>query len=186
MQANYIAGYCCRFVKLTILAYKKILVIPILYIDMAYTQIPKDLTKIKSKIFLGMTARQAVCFGSAALIGVPVFFATREALGNSTSVLLMMVLMLPAFFVAMYEKDGQPAERILLNILRSKWFFPAKRPYKTENFYSVIEKEGSIFECREEHSQNKKAHTTKKTIESKCTSATGKQKRVEKLSKKRI
>jgi len=133
---------------------------------------------------LGLTKRQAVCFGSAALIGVPVFFATREALGNSTAVLLMMGLMLPAFFVAMYEKDGQPAERILFNILRSKWFFPTKRPYKTENFYSIIEKEGQIFECREKHPQNQKAYTAKKTAGAKCTSATGKQKRVAKINEK--
>ena len=47
--------------------------------------------------------------------------------------------MLPAFFVAMYERDGQPAERVLFNIIRAKLFYPAKRLYKTENFYQVIE-----------------------------------------------
>ena len=133
---------------------------------------------------LGLTKRQAVCFGSAALIGVPVFFATREALGNSTAILLMMGLMLPAFFMAMYEKDGQPAEKILINILRSRWFFPTKRPYKTENFYTVIEKEGKIFECREEHSQNQKAYTAKKTAGPKRVSATGKQKIATKVNEK--
>ena len=120
---------------------------------MAYVSIPKDLTKVKTKIALGLTKRQIICFGTAALIGVPVFFATKGLLGNSASVLLMMALMLPAFFIAMYEKDGQPAERILFNILRCRWFYPPKRPYKTENFYSIIEKEGQFFECRE-HTQD--------------------------------
>jgi hypothetical protein len=108
-----------------------------------------------------------------------VFLATREALGNSTAVLLMMGLMLPAFFIAMYEKDGQPAERILLNMLRSRLFFPVKRPYKTENFYSIIEKEGHIFE-RREHTQNKKAYSTKEKVGAKRASATGKQKSIAK------
>ena len=90
---------------------------------MAYVQIPKDLTRVKTKFMLGLTKRQVVCFGSAALIGVPVFFATRDALGNSTAVLLMMALMLPAFFMAMYEKDGLPAEKILFNILRCRLCF---------------------------------------------------------------
>ena len=139
---------------------------------MAYVQIPKDLTKVKTKLMLGLTMRQAICFGAAALVGVPVFFTTKGVLGNSAAVLLMMALMLPAFFIAMYEKDGQPAERILFNILRSRWFFPPKRPYKTENFYAVIEKEGQIFE-RREHAQNQEAHPAENTAGDEYAPATG-------------
>ena len=135
---------------------------------MAYVQIPKDLTKVKTKVALGLTKRQLVCFGTAAAIGVPVFFLTRETLGNSTAVLLMMALMLPAFFMAMYEKDGQSAEKILFNIIRCRWFFPPKRPYKTANFYSTIETEGKIFEHRDKP-QNQKATEPRKTARSKCT-----------------
>jgi hypothetical protein len=139
----------------------------------AYVQIPKDLTKVKTKLMLGLTKRQIICFGTAALIGVPIFFATRGILGNSAAVLLMMAFMLPAFFIAMYEKDGQPAEKILFNILRCRWFFPPKRPYKTENFYSIIEKEGRIFECRE-HTKNQEAYSTEKTAGAKRAPAASK------------
>ncbi|MDR1704324.1 MAG: PrgI family protein [Clostridiales bacterium] len=111
---------------------------------MAYTPVPRDLSKIKVKILFGLTLRQLVCFGCAAAVGVPVYFLTRSSIGNSSAVLLMIGVMLPAFFVAMYEKDGQPAERILINFVRSRWFFPTKRPYRTENFYSLIEKEGKL------------------------------------------
>jgi hypothetical protein len=41
----------------------------------------------------------------------------------------------------MYEKDGQPAEVALRNIIRVKLVWPGKRPYKTENFYEIMEKE---------------------------------------------
>lgn len=41
---------------------------------MAYVSVPKDLTKVKSKVLLGLTKRQLVCFGSAALVGVPLSF----------------------------------------------------------------------------------------------------------------
>ena len=54
----------------------------------------------------------------------------------------MIGLMLPLFFFAMYEKDGQPAEKVLRNIIRSQLYFPAKRPYKTETLYEILEKEG--------------------------------------------
>jgi hypothetical protein len=63
--------------------------------------------------------------------------------------------MLPLFLLAMYEKDGQPGEIILRNIVRVKLFWPAKRPYVTENFYEVLEKEANDIAT-----QNK---TTKKT-----------------------
>ena len=92
-----------------------------------------------------LTKRQLICFGSAAAIGIPFYFISKGIIGNTAAVMTMIILMLPAFFMAMYEKDGQPAEKILLNILRAKWYYPPTRPYKTENFYHVIETEGLLF-----------------------------------------
>lgn len=108
---------------------------------MAYVNVPKDLSKVKTKLALGLTKRQLICFGAAAAIGVPTYIFTRGVLGNSGAVLLMMGIMLPLFFLAMYEKDGQPAEVILRNIIRVKFYRPAVRPYKTENFYEKLDKE---------------------------------------------
>ena len=106
-----------------------------------YCNVPKDLTKVKSKLFAGLTKRQLICFSIGAAVGLPVFFLTRNALGNSAAMLLMMVCGAPSFILAMYERDGMPAEKILRNMLRSCWFFPPKRPYKTENFYGLIDSE---------------------------------------------
>jgi len=116
---------------------------------MAYVSVPKDLTKVKTKVLFNLTKRQLICFGTAAAIGVPSFFITRGIIGNTSAVMVMIVLMLPAFFIAMYEKDGQPAERLFLNVVRAKWFYPPVRPYKIENFYHVIEQEGKSFEQTE-------------------------------------
>ena len=116
---------------------------------MAYVTVPKDLTKVKSKVIFNLTKRQLVCFGAAAAIGVPTFFLTKGIIGNTAAVMVMIVLMLPAFFAAMYEKDGLPAEKILLNIIRANWYYPTIRPYKTENFYHVIELEGKLFDENE-------------------------------------
>ena len=41
---------------------------------MAYVPVPKDLTKVKTKVAFNLTKRQLVCFGGGALIGVPLFF----------------------------------------------------------------------------------------------------------------
>ena len=125
---------------------------------MAYVTVPKDLSKVKSKILFSLTKRQLVCFGTAAAVGVPAYFLTKGIVGNTAAVMAMIVLMLPAFFMAMYEKDGQPAEKILLNIIRTKWYYPPIRLYKTENFYHVIETEGKIFV------QNEKTASTGKPL----------------------
>ena len=108
---------------------------------MPYVQVPKDLTKVKTKVALNLTKRQLICFSVAAVIGVPVYLLTHRIIGNSAAALLMIALMLPGFFLAMYEKDGQPAEKILRNFLRTRLLWPGTRIYKTENLYEMIEKE---------------------------------------------
>jgi hypothetical protein len=110
-------------------------------LNMPYVNVPKDLSKVKTKLVMGLTKRQLICFGAAAAIGVPAYIFTRGAIGNSAAALLMIGAMLPLFFLAMYEKDGQPAEKILRNIIRVKFYRPAIRPYKTENFYEQLAKE---------------------------------------------
>jgi hypothetical protein len=109
---------------------------------MPYVPVPKDFSKVKVKILFGLTKRQIISFGLGALIGVPVFLLTRKALGNSTSMILMVVLMAPFFFLGMYERDGLPAEKMILSIIRTK-YWPGIRCYKTENLYEYkSEKEG--------------------------------------------
>jgi len=117
---------------------------------MAFVNVPKDLSRIKNKALFNLTARQLLCFGTAAAIGIPTYIFLHKPIGGTTAAMLMIGLMLPFFFFAMYEKDGQPAEKILRNIIRTKLYFPGRRPYKTENLYALMEKEG----------QNLAKHTT--------------------------
>jgi hypothetical protein len=53
----------------------------------------------------------------------------------------MMLIVLPFFLLAMYEKDGQPLEKVLMNMLRMRFQRPGVRPYRTENFYAALQKE---------------------------------------------
>ena len=110
---------------------------------MAFVPVPKDLSRVKTKVALNLTKRQLICFSAAAAVGVPAYFIARGAAGNSVAVLLMIALMLPFFFLAMYEKDGQTAEVILRNIIRTK-MWPGTRPYKTENLYKYLDEEAKI------------------------------------------
>ena len=116
---------------------------------MPFVPVPKDLNKVKTKVALNLTKRQLICFCTAGAIGVPAYLFTRGTLGSEGAMLLMIGLMLPLFFVAMYEKDGQPAEKILRNILRTR-LWPGRRPYVTNNLYEIIEKEGKAFANQEQ------------------------------------
>ena len=102
---------------------------------MAYVSVPKDLTKVKNKVAFNLTKRQIICIGIGAAIGIPFYFLTRGILGMSNAATVMVILMLPAFMFAMYEKDGQPLEEILMNIIRVKFLRPSIRKYETENYY---------------------------------------------------
>ena len=85
---------------------------------MAYVPVPKDLTKVKTKVAFNLTKRQLICFGSGALIGVPLFFFLRGSMGTSTAALVMVLTMLPFFFLAMYERNGQPLEKVVRQFVR--------------------------------------------------------------------
>lgn len=78
---------------------------------MPYVPVPKDLSKVKTKVAFNLTKRQLICFSLAAAVGVPIYFLTKGFLGNTVSVFLMIGFMLPFFFFAMYERNGQPAEK---------------------------------------------------------------------------
>lgn len=107
---------------------------------MAYVPVPKDLTKVKSKFIFNLTKRQVLCFGLGALIGVPVFFLVKGSLGTSAATLLMIVLMLPFFLFAMYEKNGQHLEVLLKHFIESRFLRPKTRVYQTDNFYAAIDR----------------------------------------------
>ena len=103
---------------------------------MAYVNVPNDLSKIKTKIAFNLTKRQLICFGGGGLVGVPLYLLTRGAVGNTAALFLMLAVMLPAFLLAMYERDGLPLEKVARNIIRAKLLRPGHRPYKTENIYA--------------------------------------------------
>ena len=105
---------------------------------MAYVTVPKDLTKIRSKMLFGLTKRQLVCFGSAALIGVPLFFLSKGSLGVTTAALCMILVMLPFFLFAMYERNGQSLEVFLGHLIQNKFIRPKERIYQTNNLYSAL------------------------------------------------
>ena len=96
----------------------------------AYISVPRDLTKVKSKIFFNLTKR----------IGVPAYFLLRKTGNMSFAAMCMILIMLPFFFLAMYERDGMPLEVILQHFIEAKFVRPKDRPYQTDNYYAALQR----------------------------------------------
>lgn len=123
---------------------------------MAYVNVPNDLSKIKTKLALNLTRRRSTgAGGGAALVGIPAFLLTRSAIGNTGAMFLMLAVMLPAFFLAMYERDGQPFEKVVRNIVRARFLRPGVRPYRTENMYAPFTGKEEPIDQKQPHSKTR-------------------------------
>jgi len=111
---------------------------------MPYVKMPKDLSKVKTKVALNLTKRQLICFALAAASAGTAFFTLKSIIGNSAAGMLMIVVALPFFLAAMYEKDGQPFEKVLKNALKTFMLRIKKRPYKTQNYYDLLVKQADL------------------------------------------
>lgn len=111
---------------------------------MAYVPVPKDLSKVKTKVAFNLTKRQILCFAAALVVGLPLFFLLKGSIGTSLAAFVMILVMLPCFLLAMYEKHGLPLETVIKNIIQTKFVRPKERPYQTDNFYALIEKQRKL------------------------------------------
>lgn len=105
---------------------------------MAFVSVPKDLNKVKTKVALNLTKRQLISFSIAAIIGFPTYWFSRKTVGNDLAVFLMIGVVMPFFFVAIFEKDGIVFEKYMGHIIRQKFLYPKVRVYKTDNFYDYL------------------------------------------------
>ncbi|MDO5714206.1 MAG: PrgI family protein [Tissierellia bacterium] len=107
---------------------------------MAYVSIPRDLTKVKTKVALNLTKRQLVGFSIAALIGFPIYLTSKKVLPNDVSMVCMIVSVVPIIFVTLFEKDGLYFEKYFKYYLERNQK-PKIRLYQTESIYDLKKKE---------------------------------------------
>lgn len=129
---------------------------------MAYVSVPKDLTKVKSKVLFNLTKRQLLCFAAAALMGVPLFFLLRGSTGTSVAALVMILVMLPGFLFGIYEKNGQPLEVIAGQIIQTCFIRPKERPYQTNNLYTALMRQHQMEQEVKAIVQNSRAYRGEK------------------------
>lgn len=129
---------------------------------MAYVKIPKDLTKVKTKVALNMTKRQLIGFSIAGLIGFPVYMLCKNYLSTDISMIVMSIAVLPVLFATLYEKDNLPFEKHLAYILK---FHKSKkiRIYKAKSIYHTERaKNQDVGNKRKENGRRKKIEQRQK------------------------
>ena len=67
--------------------------------------------------------------------GTTAFLLLKDSAGTSMAAFAMIVVMLPCFLLAMYEKHGQPLEVVIKNVIQTKFIRPKERPYQTEKLF---------------------------------------------------
>ena len=99
---------------------------------MFYIPIQKDFSQVKNKVAFGLTKRQLICFGCAALLGIPSYLLLKKVIPTDVAAVVMIMVMLPFFLFALYEKDGQPLEAVLKNVINESYIRPQIRPVRNE------------------------------------------------------
>ena len=56
----------------------------------------------------------------------------------------MVFVMLPFFLLAMFERNGQPLEKVARNMANVLFLRPKRRPYMTHNFYTALERQDRL------------------------------------------
>ena len=111
---------------------------------MAYVPVPKDLSAVKTKVMFNLTKRQLICFAAGAVVAIPLFFLCKTGMNTSAASLVMVLALMPFMLLAMYEKNGQPLEKIARNFIMVCFLRPKVRPYRTNNFYSMLERQDKL------------------------------------------
>ncbi len=96
--------------------------------------IPKDISKYKAKLMLGLTTRQVVLFAPGVAAAVGVFFLTKDSLGD-LALFLALLTALPFVAFAAFKPLGMPLEQFIQKALLPMLLSPVKRKYQSENTY---------------------------------------------------
>ena len=83
-------------------------------------------------------------------------------MNTSVAAIIMVIVLLPFMLLAMYEKNGQPLEKIVRNIVQVCFLRPKHRPYQTNNFYTVLERQEKLDKEVYRIVHPKKAHASRK------------------------
>ena len=89
-------------------------------------------------------------------MGIPSYFLLRNVMGNSNAATVMVLLMLPAFLFAMYEKDGMHLEDVLMHMIRVKFLRPPVRNMRLKTIMKQIRNRSDSHRMQEKRKEEKR------------------------------
>lgn len=100
---------------------------------MIEVKVPKEVRAYKEKIIGPFTLRQLVSGLIAFPIVIPLFIFLLDKFGQQIASYICMAVGGPLLLIGFYEKNGQPFEKYMKQILRFYFVLPQKRKYITQN-----------------------------------------------------
>ena len=86
---------------------------------MAYVPVPKDLTKVKTKVAFNLTKRQLIFFAAALALGLPLFFLLKNSAGTSYIASLSMRKLIDERGNTYYGIDEDIRDRLRSKLMRA-------------------------------------------------------------------
>ncbi|MDE8277641.1 PrgI family protein [Erysipelothrix rhusiopathiae] len=113
--------------------------------------IPKDLSTIKSKLFMGLTKRQIIGFGLGIAVGIPFYLLTFK-ISSDLAMYGSFAVMCPFFVGTIFQKDRLYADKWIKLWLENKFIYMNKRKFKPNKNNIEIGRERGILRVRKKKS----------------------------------
>lgn len=96
-------------------------------------KVPKEVRAYKEKIIGPFTLRQIVSGLITFPIIIPLFMYLLPRVGQQVASYISMAIGGPLLLIGFYEKNGQPFEKYLIQIILFYFVLPQKRKYLIQN-----------------------------------------------------
>ena len=100
---------------------------------MIEVKVPGEVRKYKEKVLGPFTLRQVIAIGITLPIVIPLYIFLLDQAGQSIASYVIMFVGGPLLLIGFYEKNGQPFEKYLMQIIKFHFVLPSRRKYIVEN-----------------------------------------------------
>lgn len=129
-------------------------------------EIPKDISKIESKMIWIFTKRQLIALIAGLAVCIPAYMGIGKLIpsDNSAKIFIIIILALPFIAFGWIKPYEMPFEQFIISIFRSLVVATKVRKYSTNNLYEVFAEQIQKETLDEAQNQNSKNTTKSKDL----------------------
>lgn len=125
-------------------------------------KIPKEIRKYEAKAVGPFTLRQLICLLICMPICVGLYILVKPYIGVDLAGFIVILPAAVGWLFGWYKPYGMPFEKYMKTVFVNSFLAPAKRVYKTENYYADVLKEIALEEEQQEQMADGKNNRKKK------------------------